>query len=70
MVSGRDADEGPAARTNEPGSVDQPWSVQCWKARSGTRMPTVTVSPGSASTGAKPASHLAGRSTAESGREA
>jgi beta-glucosidase len=70
VVRGRVADEGPAARTNEPGSVDQPWPAQCWKARSGMRMPTVTVSPGSASTVAKPASHLAGRSTAESGREA
>jgi beta-glucosidase len=70
VVRGREAEEGPAARTKVPGSVDQPWPVQCWKARSGTRTPAVTVSPGSASTTAKPASHLAGRSIAESGREA
>ena len=69
-VSGRDAEEEPAARPKVPASSVQPPSAQCWKARSGSRIPTFTVSPGSASTAAKPASHLAGRSTAESGRDA
>ena len=69
-VSGRDAEEEPAESVNVPASRVQPPSDQCARTRSGIRIPTFTVSPGSASTAAKPASHLAGRSTAESGRDA
>jgi signal transduction histidine kinase len=36
-VSGRDADEGPAASVNVPGSVTHPAPDQYWKARSGIR---------------------------------